>query len=229
MNKQNGTLVILTRNEINGLKAIFDKIPVDKVSDVFAIDYKSTDGTLEFFKKKHIKVVQQEKKGRAEAFRIGCRNAKSENVVFFSPDGNEDPRQIIPLLECLDDGYDMAIASRFMKESKAEDEGVIAVRGFGNQAFTQIANVLWRGKLTDSINGFRSIKKKKFLELNPDTEGFGIEYQLSIRALKKRFKIKEIPTVEGNRIGGQSTAKTFDTGMLFLKIIMHELKVGKKF
>lgn len=229
MSKQNGTLVILTRNEISGLKAIFDNIPIDRISDIFAIDYKSEDGTVEFLKKNRIRVIPQEKKGRAEAFRIGCRNAKSENVVFFSPDGNEDPKQIIPLLECLDKGYDMAIASRFMKESKAEDEGVIAVRGFGNQAFTQIANVLWHGKLTDSINGFRAIKKKKFRELNPDTEGFGIEYQLSIRALKRKLRIKEIPTMEGNRIGGQSTAKTFDTGMLFLKIILHELKIGNRF
>lgn len=229
MNKLDATLVILTRNEISGLKALFNKIPVNSVKEAFAIDYNSTDGTLDFFKKNHIKVVHQQKKGRAEAFRIGCRNAKFENVVFFSPDGNEDPAKILPLLKELEKGYDMAIASRFAKESKAEDEGILAVRGFGNQMFTVIANILWHGKLTDSINGFRSVKKKKFWELNPDTEGFGIEYQISIRALKKKFKIKEIPTIEGNRIGGYSTAQTFSTGWLFIKIIMHELKVGNNF
>ena len=76
MNKLDATLVILTRNEISGLKALFNKIPVNSVKEAFAIDYNSTDGTLDFFKKKHIKVIHQQKKGRAEAFRMGCRNAK---------------------------------------------------------------------------------------------------------------------------------------------------------
>lgn len=229
MNKLNGTLVILTRNEISGLKVVFDKIPIDKVKEVFAIDYNSSDGTLEFFKKKNIKVIHQQKKGRAEAFRIGCRNAKFENVVFFSPDGNEDPAKILPLLKELEQGYDMAIASRFAKGSKAEDEGLFAVRGFGNKAFTAISNIIFRGRLTDSINGFRAIKTKKFWELNPDTEGFGIEYQISIRALKKKFRIKEIPTAEGERIGGMSTAHTFSTGWLFIKIMARELFLGNRY
>ena len=69
----------------------------------------------------------------------------------------------------------------------------------------------------------RFVKKSKFLELNPDTKGFGIEFQLSIRALKKNFMIKEFPTYEGDRIGGKSTAHTFPTGLLFGKIILKEL------
>lgn len=229
MKKINATLVILTRNEIKGLKAKFNEIPIDKITEVFAIDYKSTDGTVEFLKKKGVRVIHQTKKGRAEAFRMASREAKHENIVFFSPDGNEDPALIIPLLEWIEKGYDMVIASRFMKQSKAEDEGLIAVRGFGNRAFTMIANIVFHGRLTDSINGFRAIKKNRFWELNPDTEGFGIEYQISIRALKKKFKIKEIPTTEGERIGGMSTANTLPTGWLFIKIILRELWLWNRY
>lgn len=229
MKKAVSTLVILTRNEINGLKAKYGKIPINKISEVFAIDYKSTDGTVEFLKKKGIRIIHQEKKGRAEAFRMACREAKHETIVFFSPDGNEDPALILPLLEWIEKGYDMVIASRFMKESRAEDEGLIAVRGFGNRAFTAISNIIFCGRLTDSINGFRAIKKNKFWELNPDTEGFGIEYQISIRALKKKFRIKEIPTTEGERIGGMSTAHTFSTGWLFMKIIAKELFIWNRY
>ena len=117
----------------------------------------------------------------------------------------------------------MAIASRFMPESKADDsEEAVPVRSFGNKMFTMAANVLFRGSLTDSINGFRAITKDKFNELNIDTEGFGVEYQMSIRALKKKYKIKEIPTVEADRIGGQSTAHTWSTGWLFTKMAAKE-------
>ncbi|MEA3378203.1 MAG: glycosyltransferase family 2 protein [Nanoarchaeota archaeon] len=228
--KIKGTLVILTYNEIEGLKALFNKIPINQIDEVFAIDPGSTDGTLNFLKKNGIKVIIQKIKGRGEAFRIGIKSAKHENIVFFSPDGNEDPNDIIKIFRFLKENYDMVIASRFMKDSRADDENeFLAIRSFGNKTFTKIANLLWGGKLHDSINGFRGIKKNKFAIMQADAHGFGIEYQMSIRAKKMKLKIKEFPTFEGDRIGGQSTAHTFKTGLLFIKLILSELWKGKSF
>jgi len=221
--KIDATLVLLSFNEIESLNRMYDKIPIDKIKQVFAVDPGSTDGTLDFYKKKDMPCVIQEKRGRAEAFRIGIREAKHENVVFFSVDGNEDPEDITKLLKLLEDGYDMAIASRFMPQSKADDSNdLVPYRSFGNKAFTIAANILFRGKLTDSINGFRAITQTAFKKLNPDTEGFGIEFQISIRALKQKLKIKEIPTKEEDRLGGASTAHTFETGWLFIKLLVKE-------
>jgi glycosyltransferase involved in cell wall biosynthesis len=212
------------------LQAVFDKIPLKEISDVFVIDGQSKDGSKEFLEQKGIKVYVQEKLGRAEAFRMAMNIAKHENIVFFSPDGNEDPKDIPLLLDLLNQGYDMAVASRFMKGGRSDDDDVpVPIRGFGNKGFTMIANLIWGGHLTDSINGFRAIKKSVFNNLKPDSEGFGIEYQLSIRALKKKYKIKEIPTYEGDRIGGSSTARTIPTGLYFIKLLWHEIIIGKKF
>lgn len=230
MKKHDATLVLLTFNEINGVKALYNKLPLKQVKEVFAIDPGSSDGTLGFFKKKGIRVIIQKVRGRGEAFRIGCKGAKYKNVVFFSPDGNEDPKDIVKLIEWLEKGYDMAIASRFMKSARADDSNeAVPIRGLGNRGFTWIADILFGGNLTDSINGFRAVKKSKFKELNPDAHGFGIEYQMSIRAMKLKQKIKEVPTYEGDRIGGQSTAHTFRTGWLFIKLIGNELLKGKNF
>lgn len=221
------TLIILTFNEINGIRSLYDKIPFNKVNECFVVDGGSTDGTVEFFKEKGMKVITQEIHGRGEAFRIGMKKATGENLVYFSPDGNEDCNDIPNLIAELNKGSDIAIASRFMKGSQSDDAGM--VRGFGNKVFTTIANLIWGGNLKDSINGFRAIKKEKLRELNLDSQGFGIEYQMSIRAMKLKYKIKEIPTYEHNRIGGHSTAGTFDTGICFIKLIFHELMIGNKF
>ncbi len=226
----NATLIILTKNEITGVKAIFNKIPLSCCKEVFAIDAQSKDGTVEFFKKHKIKVVNQEKLGRAEAFRLANKLAKYDHIVYFSPDGNEDPADIPLLLELLEQGYDMAVASRFMKGARSDDQEVwMPIRGFGNKGFTWLMNILWGGHLTDSINGFRAIKRDNFLQLAPDSKGFGIEFQLSIRALKLKYKIAEIPTYEGDRIGGESTARTFATGWYFIKLLLRELLLGKRF
>lgn len=227
--KFKATLVILTFNEIKGITALYDKLPLDKIDEVFVVDGGSKDGTIEFFKEKGLRVVPQDIHGRGEAFRIGIMKAKNENVVFFSPDGNEDPNDILKLLNGLNERYDMVIASRFMKGSRSDDSDVpFPIRGVGNKVFTLLVNILWSGKLTDSINGFRAIKKSKFKRINPDAPGFAIEFQMSIRALKFGYKIKEIPTYEGDRIGGKSTAHTIPTGWLLTKIILRELMIGKK-
>lgn len=222
--KTKGTLVILTLNEIEGLTAIYPLIPVDKFEEIFAIDGGSTDGTLDFYKKNKVRVLKQQSKGRGEAFRLAMKYSKYDHLVFFSPDGNENPKDIATLFEYLEKGYDMVIASRFMKGARCdEDDQLIKMRKFGNKFFTFLGNMFFGGSLTDSINGFRGITKKAFTRINPDAHGFGIEYQTSLRALKNRFRIKEIPTLEKERIGGRSTAGTFTVGSYFIKLLFQEM------
>lgn len=226
------SLVILTLNEIEGVSALFEKIPFDTVDEYFVVDGGSTDGTVEFFKERGVRIVPQESKGRGEAFRIAEKASSGDCMIFFSPDGNEDPGDIPKLLKLLDEGYDLAIASRFLPLSKNEEDDLqFPWRLWANKAFTYIANVIWnRNKyVTDTINGYRTIKKEAFRRLKLDATGFAIEYQMSIRAMKLGLKVAEIPTIEGQRIGGESTAKSIPTGIKFLKFLLQELTIGKSF
>lgn len=223
-------MVILTFNEAEGTKALFESIPFNKFDECFVIDPGSTDGTIEFFKERGIRVLLQDKRGRGEAFRIASEAAQGDILVFLSPDGNENPSDALKLKEAIEQGCDMAIASRFLPESKNEDfDKAFPLRAWGNRAFTLLANLFFGGKLSDAINGFRAIKKEKFKELKVNAEGFAVEYQMSIRAIKLRHKIKEIPTIEGKRIGGVSTAKTFPTGLKLIKVILKEILIGDNF
>ncbi len=224
------TLIILTRNEINGLKKLIRKIPFEAVDEFFAIDYHSTDGTVEFFEKNNIPIIKQLKPGRGEAFKLAAKRAKGKFLIFFSPDGNEDPSDIYKLIQLLKNGTDLAIASRFMKQSRnEEDDKTLKFRKWTNQLFTYSIRFFYGGKITDSINGYRAIQKNKFNKLHLDTTGFAIEFQMTIRALKLKMKIAEIPTIEGNRIGGKSTAYAIPTGLKFIKLFIHEIIIGKKF
>jgi len=218
------TLVILTRNEITGMTALIKKIPFNKVDEALVVDFNSTDGTKEFVRKNHLCLINQSQPGRGEAFRLAVAKAKGEHLVFFSPDGNEDSRDIPKLLELLDKGYDLAIASRFLPESRNEEDGqLLKFRAWANQGFTWLINRLWQGKLSDSINGYRAITKSAFKKLDLDASGYAIEFQMSIRALKLGLKIAEIPTKEGNRLGGQSGSIAVPTGLRFIKYLLREI------
>jgi len=226
------SLVLLTFNEIEATPKVFDRIPLSSADEVFAVDGGSTDGTIPYLESKRLRVVVQEKRGRGEAFRIAAREAKGQQLVFFSPDGNEDPADIPRLFAALDAGADMAIASRMMKGAfNEEDVHWFRPRKWVNQSFTLAANLLWnRGPyITDTINGFRAVSKRAFDRLKPEADGFVIEYQMSIRAMKLGLIVAEVPTREGQRAGGQSTAASLPTGIVFVRQFLKEIRIGKSF
>lgn len=227
--KIKSTLVILTRNEITGMKALIKKIPFNKVDEAFVVDYQSTDGTKELVRKLGIRLINQTIPGRGEAFRLAAAKARGDFLIFFSPDGNENPRDIPKLLTLLKQGYDLAIASRFLPGSRnEEDDRLFKFRAWANRGFTFLANWFWGGKLTDSINGYRAITKQAFNQLRLDAPGYVIEYQMSIRALKLGLKIAEIPTKEGYRLGGQSGSRAIPTGLVFVRFLIRELLLGNQ-
>lgn len=224
------TLVILTFNEIEALPKIWDKIPLSAADEVLAVDGGSKDGTQKFLESKGVKVLGQPKRGRGVAFMVAAEAAQGEALCYFSPDGNEDPNDIPRLFAELEKGADIAVASRMMKGAfNEEDIHWFRPRKWVNNAFTLIANVLWnRGPyVTDTINGYRAITKAAFRGLNLDAEGFVIEYQMSIRAMKRGLKITEFPTYEGQRLGGVSTAESWRTGVVFVKALWREIRLGR--
>jgi glycosyltransferase involved in cell wall biosynthesis len=226
------TLVLLSFNEIEAAPRVLERVPMGEAREVFAVDGGSRDGTIEFLRSKGLRVIVQEERGRGVAFRIGMREAKGDAVVFFSLDGNEDPADIPRLFSKLEEGFDLAIASRMMKGAfNEEDVHWFRPRKWVNQAFTLIANLLWnRGPLvTDTINGYRGFRRESFERLALDAKGFVIEYQSSIRAMKLGLRIAEIPTRENPRLGGESTAESFPTGMVFLRQLWREILIGKGF
>ena len=84
----------MIRDEIDGIIQLFDQIPFDKFDEVLVIDGMSTDGSAEFLDKRGINVVTQTINGRGQAFRDAFNNTESDVLVFYGPDGNEDPLDI---------------------------------------------------------------------------------------------------------------------------------------
>lgn len=225
------TLVILTLNEIEGVTALFDHIPWDAADESFVVDGGSQDGTREFFQERSVRVVEQRSRGRGEAFRIAFEESEGDVLCFFSPDGNEDPNDIPKLFAEVDKGADIAIARRFGQDANEEDDQALRLRAWANRAFTWLSNKLFnKGPyVLDTINGYRAIRREAWKQVRPDAAGFLIEYQMTMRAMKLGLTIHEIPTIERPRIGGESTAHSIPTGLRFVRGLIREFWLGKRF
>ena len=68
----------------------------------------------------------------------------------------------------------------------------------------------------------RSVTKDVADILELDALDYTIEYQMTMRAMKKKIKISEFPTVEGKRLHGETQAKSIPTGLKFIKCFIKE-------
>jgi len=222
---RDSTIVLLTLNEIDGLRKLWDRIPVARFARTIAVDGGSTDGSREFLAERGVPVLDQSIRGRGVAFRVAADATDTDRLVFYSPDGNEDPADIERLDDLLLGGARLAIASRFARGSQNEEQDAIRARARVNQALTWIANTLFNEGpfVTDTINGFRALRRADLLELDTSVKRFPIEYQISIRAMKRGWPIAEVPTIEDQRAGGESKAVSWPVGKDHLKVLLTEL------
>jgi len=223
-------LCILVLNEYECLKVIlpklFDSSNVKSFHKILAIDGGSVDGSVELLSKYGIEVFKQKTKGRGGAIIDVINYYNVDSYVFFSPDGNEDINDLYNFKLFLEKGFDLVIASRMMKGGiNEEDRNFFKFRKWANNFFNFIANLIFNKSgffATDSINGYRGATRSLLIELNLDAVDYTIEYQMTIRAFKNNAKIIEFPTIEFDRIAGQTGAESIKTGILFLRRLVIE-------
>lgn len=228
-------LILLTFNELECLKVIYPQLPKAGqggcYDGLYAVDGGSTDGTLDFYQANNVQVIGQSRKGRGDAFQQALMHIDADAFLFFSPDGNEDVNDLNKFRSLLESSADLVIASRMMKGAlNEEDHQFFKWRKWANNAFNLLANVFFRRKgpyITDSINGYRAITKEAMQKLQLDALDYTIEYQMTIRALKKKMKIVEFPTHELARIHGETKARSIPTGLRFLRCFIKEIFSNK--
>jgi glycosyltransferase involved in cell wall biosynthesis len=226
-------LVFITKNEVEGLTAILPLINLNQFAQVYAIDAKSTDGTVEAFKKYSIRVFQQSIPGLGGATLEARYHCKTDAMLFFHPDGNENPKDLFKFIDYLNLGYEFIIASRMIKGGyNEEDASVFKFRKWANLGFALVANFIFGSRncrVTDVVQGFRAITCEAFDRLQLDQTNCTIDYQMVIRALKARLRIVEFPTKEGKRIGGATNFASIPTGIAEVKMLLREIWLGNSF
>jgi glycosyltransferase involved in cell wall biosynthesis len=217
------TLIIFTRNEIEGVKQVLGLIPLHLFDEVFAMDGQSIDGTVEYLEERGIKVYRQRKLGRVNALQEVMQIAKGEAIVFLSSDGNEDPRDIPKMLELIEKN-DMVLASRFMPNARSDDsDDPLLLRRIYSVLVTKLVNIIWGTHLADALNGLRVIRRSLWERTQISAGYHTAEFQLTVQAAKLRSRIAEIPTIEGLRIGHARYASTTRIALSLCKVFLKEL------
>ena len=213
------SIIIPTLNEEKNLDELFDRIP-GYIDQIIVVDGYSKDHTVDIAKKYSCHVVF-DKFGKGSAMCAGARYCDGDYIVMMDADLSHKPIELDILLKGLSEGYDICMGSRFLKGGGTED--MTYLRKIGNCIFVQMVNCFFGGRYTDLCYGYRSFTKYSFDRLNLKCKGFSIETEISIKALKHKMKILEVPSFEKKRKSGKGKLRTVNDGWKILKVIISEV------
>jgi len=202
------TVVIPAKNEERSIGKIITKCR-KYAQEILVVDGHSRDGTAKVARRLGARVVQDHGRGKGDGIRVGIQEAKGDILVFIDADGSHDPNDIPELIKPIKQGRaDMVVGSRGMGGSD-ELHGDVEklLRMIGSDIILIGINKKFKVNLTDSQNGFRAVRTKAARNLRLEENITTIEQEMTIKCLKKGFRISEVPTHEYARAHGASVIK----------------------
>jgi glycosyltransferase involved in cell wall biosynthesis len=214
------SVVVPALNEARNLPHVLPRIP--DVFEVLLVDGGSSDGTVEAAREllPNVRVLRQSGRGKGDALICGFGNAVGDIVVMLDADGSARPEEIPSFVEALVAGADFAKGSRFLPGGGSAD--ITRLRALGNRMLTGLVNLLFGSRYSDLCYGFNAFWADVLDDLAVDAEGFEIETQLNLRAVKCGLAVVEIPSFEDRRVHGVSNLNALRDGLRVLRTILRE-------
>ena len=214
------SVIIPTKNEAETIRMVLDSLKSNNeiIGEILVVDGNSEDSTRQIASDFGARVVLDNGIGKGDAIRVGIKESKGDILVFMDADGSHDSNDIHKLvIPIINDELDMVIASRW-KGGSDEFVGTFSqfFRSIGGTFITTVMNYRWKVMLSDSLNGFRVIKKNVAEDLNLTAQYFDIEQQMVAQCLKRGYRIGDVSSHESMRAGGNSKLPTFRRSYIFL-------------
>ena len=207
-------VIIPTYNEIANIeKMIAAVLSQDPIIDILIIDDNSPDGTAKVVKKvmgdnDRIKLIERSGKlGLGSAYVKGFEYALANGykyILEMDADFSHNPNDLPRLLEAAKTN-DLVIGSRYV-------HGVNIINWpFRRLLISYFASkyvyYITRMPIKDPTGGFKCFRRKVLESINLReilSDGYSFQVEMNFRTWVKGFRIKEVPIVFTERIGGVS-------------------------
>lgn len=174
------------------------------------VDDCSTDGTRERLRElqEHYGfalLLQERNQGKGAALRRGFSAVTGDIVVIQDADLEYSPEEFPELVELIVTGRaDVVYGSRFLGRHRV----FLFTHYLGNRFLTLLTNVLYNTMLTDMETCYKVMRREVLDGLDLQSNGFGIEPELTAKIFKRGYRVYEVPITydgrsyeEGKKIG----------------------------
>ena len=208
--------------------------------EILNVDGSSPDGTGEITKKysqkyKNIHLLSGPRQGMGRelinGYRYAIEKLKADVVIPIDVDFQFDPFLAPKLLQKIDEGYDVVVASRRVPGGR---DYFNWFRKLTNFVSDTLLAYYWAGiKEVKDHNGlFKSIRVKRVLDKvdlgKLDVTGFVVNMKIIYELSKVTKKFYEVPAIFGKRKAGQTTTVGLKSLNWFLKYIFEYILQATK-
>ena len=183
--------------------------------EMIVVDDCSTDSSVSEIDPQMCKILcHTENKGKGAAMKTGIEAASGDIIGFIDGDAQDDPGEMMKLVNEIRNGADLAIGSRFKKSStglagsdiseRYSKEAVLPVNEAGNRILTALVNKMFGAQFSDVCASFRFYRSNKLKQMKLESERYEIETEMAIRATRMKMRIVEVPVHRYPRKYGKS-------------------------
>jgi len=171
---------------------------------IIIADNNSADRTAEMAKKLEKesagKIIYKfiPRKGKGLAIRESWKSFGADFYIFMDADMATDLSALPVLIKELENGDDLVIGSRFIKDSSAKRT---LARKITSKVFSLLTRLMFGLKIKDYPCGFKGANKNVINKILPlvENNAFFFDTELVIRSAAEEMKIKEIPVIWQDR------------------------------
>ncbi len=197
------------------IKEYRDALPEAKI---FVGDNNCIDRTAELAQMAGAEVIKCPQQGKGNAVRKLLESVEADIYIMIDADLTYSADNVRELIQPVVDGKaDMVVGARKQVSKKSFSVS----HKIGNWILTTLLNRMFKVRLKDILSGYRVMNRSLVENLLLIAEGFEIEAELTIRILRERYRIIEIPIDYRNRPdGSESKLSTWGDGFLILYTIL---------
>lgn len=210
------TVVIPTFNEEahirETIETIYDNLESLTFNPEIIVVDDSKDKTFEILKElrqkyKQLKIIHRvNKSGVGSAIRIGIDRATRKYVIMFMGDAPNDTKYFPSILKKLEKGNDIVQTSRFFKGCKMV--GYPKKKRVANWLCNSFINLIFMEfRLRDFTSLFKAFDREKINKLRLEANEFDLGLEIVLKAIKKKYRIAEVPVNWVEREKGESKLK----------------------
>jgi hypothetical protein len=186
--------------------------------EVIVADNGSTDRSAQLAAEAGARVVREEQRGYGRALMRGIQEARGKYIVMGDCDGTYEFGDLSPLIDPLEEGYDLVMGNR-MTKMLAPGAMPWAHRHIGTPLISLILRIFTGAKVTDSQCGIRGFRKEAIDRLGLRTPGMEFASEMILKATRQGLKIKQVDVPYYVRTG-ESKLSTFRDGWRHLKFLL---------
>jgi glycosyltransferase involved in cell wall biosynthesis len=217
------SVVMPVYNEHSTIEEIIRRVLAVPIrTQLIVVDDGSTDGTREILTELSqtlpFKLIFQPKNaGKGSALRRGFQEVTGDLVVIQDADLEYSPEELPELIELICQGRaDVVYGSRFLGRHRV----FMFTHYVGNRIVTFVTNLLYNTMLTDMETCYKVMRTEVLRSFTLESDGFGIEPELTAKIFKRHYRVYEIPITYDGRGYEEGKKITWHDGIVALWVLL---------